>query len=175
VIDIIRINHARTLGAALLAVSAAVVGPVEPARADTTVNDLSVSSCTAANCSSATITGSLTAHGTFSIPWTIKLVAVAGDCVRLETVFALSDLEIVAVSPSGRAFRNDNGGAGNLSLVKIAPAESGFYTIRVARADGSVAGPENFDLSYGRYSLSNPNCASPTPPALSAVREPAKR
>jgi hypothetical protein len=170
VIDIIRINHARTLGAALLAATAAAVALPVPAGASTLVNDLSVSSCTSDNCSSETITGSLSMHGAFSIPWTLRMGAIAGECLRLETVFADSDLEIVAVAPSGTAFRNDNGGAGNLSLVKIAPAESGWYTVRVGRFDGAPVA-ENFILRYGRYtSASNPNCASPTPPVLSAVR-----
>jgi hypothetical protein len=100
--------------------------------------------------------------------------AIANECVRLETVFADSNLEMVAVSPSGQVFRDNNSGAGDLSLVKIAPAESGWYTVQVARSNGTPAA-ENFGLRYGRYSGGNPNCASPTPPSLSAVRGPAKR
>ena len=145
----------------------------EPAGA-TTINDTSVSTCTGANCSSERVIGSITTHGSFAIPWTIQVGAIAGECVRLETQLASSDLEVVAVSPSGQVFRDDDGGTGNLSLVKISPAESGWYTVQVARFNGTPAA-ENFTLRYGRYSAGNPNCSGPTAPTLSAVRERAKR
>jgi hypothetical protein len=162
VINIIRLDRSRVLGAALLAASA-VTAPMMPAGAHT-INSLPPSACNFNNCSAALIFGSITSHGSFSIPWEAQVGAIAGECLRLETTTADSDLEIVAISPSGQVFSNDNGGAGNLSLVKIAPAESGWYTVRVARSNGTAAA-ENFILRYGRYtSASNPNCASPTPP-----------
>jgi hypothetical protein len=98
--------------------------------------------------------------------------------VRLETTKVLGDsglnLEMVVVSPSGQVFRDDDGGAGNLSLVKIAPTEQGFYTVQVSTANGGAAAV-NFRLRYGRYAVAgNPNCAAPTPPVLSAARERAR-
>jgi hypothetical protein len=164
------------LARSLTALALATVGGLmlaEPARAST-INDLSISTCTGDNCSSERLIGSITSHGPFTIPWAIQVGAIAGECVRLETQLASSDLEVVAVSPSGQVFRDDNGGPGNLSLLKISPAESGWYTVQVSRANGTPAA-ENFTLRYGRYSAGNPNCSGPTAPTLSAVREGTKR
>jgi hypothetical protein len=92
--------------------------------------------------------------------------AEAGNCVRLETTGSGADLEIVAVSPSGQVYRDDDGGAGNEALVKIAPAERGWYTVQVSTFNGAAVST-NFTLLYGRYgTASNVNCADPTPPAL---------
>ena len=172
-IKTIPLNRSHVLGAALLAAST-TLAPAGLAGA-ATINDLSVSTCTSANCSTDSIAGSITTHGGFAIPWVIQVGANAGECLRLATTVTSSDLEIVAVSPSGRVFRNDDGGGGSLSLVKIAPAEAGWYTVQVSQFSGTPVA-ENFVMRYGRYtSASNPNCSTPTPPALSAARERAKR
>jgi hypothetical protein len=160
--SILPTKRAQLLGAALLAASA--IAPAVPAGA-TTINDLSVSTCTSSNCSTDSIAGSLTTHGGFSIPWVIQVGANTGECLRLATTVTTSDLEIVAISPSGQVFRDDDGGTGNLSLVKISPAEAGWYTVRVARFNGAPVA-ENFVMRYGRYVAGNPNCAGATAPAL---------
>jgi hypothetical protein len=108
VINIIRLDRSRVLGAALLAASA-MAAPALPAGAHT-INSLPPSGCTFANCSAALITGSTTTHGIFSVPWAAQVGAIVGECLRLETTQTTSDLEIVVVSPSGQVFSNDNGG-----------------------------------------------------------------
>jgi hypothetical protein len=136
----------------------------------TTINDLSVRNCMRTNCSTESISGSIgNQSGVFPFPWEIQVGSEVGNCLRLETTFADVDLEIVAVSPSGAVYRDDDGGAGDLSLVKIAPAERGWYTVQVSTFDGAAVSA-NFTLLYGRYaSASNPNCQPPTPPAARAV------
>jgi hypothetical protein len=155
------------LAAALLAAASTIFAPTGPASAST-INDLSVSTCTTNNCSSEIITGSLTTHGGFAIPWTIQVGANVRECLRLETTFASSDLEMVVTSPSGLVFRDDDGGVGTLSLVKIASAEAGWHTVQISRFNGSAAA-ENFTLRYGRYSAGNPNCAGATAPTARAT------
>ena len=164
------------MAAAGLAATLATFAPVGSAGAATTINDLSVASCTGINCSSDTINGSLSSIGSYAVPWAIQVGSDPGQCVRLETTFVQGglDLEMVVVSPSGAVYRDDDGGAGLLSLVKIAPTEKGWYTVQISSFNGGSAAV-NFTLRYGRYSsATNPNCANPTPPVLSAVGEHAK-
>jgi hypothetical protein len=166
-VSILRFDRAHLLGAALLAASATFASAGSASAS--TINDLSVSTCTTTNCSTDSIAGSITSHGGFSIPWVIQVGANGGECLRLATITTSSDLEMVAVSPSGLIFRDDDGGDGNLSLLKIAPAEAGWYTVQVARFNGSPTA-ENFVMRYGRYSAaSNPNCAAPNAPTARAA------
>jgi len=168
----------KTMVAAGLAAALAAFVPAGPAGAATTINASKLGTCGTPNCASDTIIGTLGSHGTYAFPWTIQVASDPGQCVRLETTKVLGDsglnLEMVVVSPSGQVFRDDDGGAGNLSLVKIAPTEQGFYTVQVSTANGGAAAV-NFRLRYGRYAAAgNPNCAAPTPPVLSAARERAR-
>lgn len=110
----------------------------------------------------------------YAFRWKIQAASDPGQCIRLETTAVLGNaglnLEMVVVSPSGAVYRDEDGGLGNLPLVKIAPGEQGFYTVQVATANGGAAAV-NFRLRYGRYaSATNRNCASPTPAALHAER-----
>jgi hypothetical protein len=153
----------RTMAAAGLTAALATFAPPGPADAATTINASQIGTCaTPNNCASDTIIGTLGSHGSYAFPWAIQVASDPGQCVRLETTEVLgssgSDLEMVVVSPSGRVFRDDNGGLGNLPLVKIAPTEQGFYTVQVSTANGGAAAV-NFKLRYGRYaSPLNLNC-----------------
>ena len=143
--------------------------PLLPAGA-TTINDLSVRNCARERCSIESITGSIgNQAGVFPFPWEIQVGAESGNCVRLETTGSGGvDLEIVAVSPSGQVYRDDDGGTGNEALVKIAPAERGWYTVQVSTFNGAAVSA-NFTLLYGRYgSAGNINCDAPTTPVLRA-------
>jgi hypothetical protein len=160
-----------TLAAGFVAALAAFV-PAGPAGA-ATINASTLGMCGTPNCASDTIIGALGSHGSYAFPWTIQVASDPDQCVRLETAKVLGNsglnLEMVVVSPSGVVYRDDDGGAGNLSLVKITPTEQGFYTVQVSTANGGAAAV-NFKLRYGRYaSPTNPNCATPTPPVLSAI------
>ena len=157
-----------------VALASAFIGfvPAASASAATTINDISTSTFGTANCSSKSILGSIgNQSNAFAFPWVIQVGAGTGECIRLETTLAaVGDLEIVAVSPSGTLFRDDDGGAGDLSLVKIASAEGGFYTVQISHFAGDAI-DANFRLRYGRYSSGNANCSSPTPPAAAVQRD----
>lgn len=160
------------MAAAVVAATLAAFAPAMPAGAATTINDLTVASCTGARCSSEQITGSLGSFGSYAFPWEIQVGSDPGQCIRLETTDVQGglNLEMVVVSPSGAVYRDDDGGVGNTSLVKIAPTEKGYYTVQVSSFDGGSAAV-NFILRYGRYAAAgNPNCAAPTPPVLRAAR-----
>src|SRR4051794_4361638 len=105
--------------------------------------------------------------GVFPFPWEIQVGANVGQCLRLETTSvdpSSTDLEMVVVSPSGQVYRNDDLATGNrLSLVKVSPAERGWYTVQVSTFDGRPV-TANFTLRYGSYSGGNPNCQTPTQP-----------
>ena len=87
--------------------------------------------------------------------------------MRIETTSQTADLRIVAVSPDGVAYNDDDGGSCSLcSLVKILTGtRKGFYTIQLAQF-GGVPVESLFGIKYGRYNLGNPNCSNPTTPEL---------
>jgi hypothetical protein len=164
--DMRRVLNSKFLAAAGLASALATFLPAGAVSAATTINDPTVASCLPTYCSAESITGTIGSHGSYAFPWEIQVGSDPGQCVRLETTSVQGglDLEMVVVSPSGRLFRDNDGGVGNLSLVKIAPTEQGWYTVQVSAANGGAA-LVNFTLSYGRYSsFGNPNCATATPP-----------
>lgn len=149
----------KTMSAAGLAAALAAFAPAGPAGATSTINASALGTCTAVNCASDTIIGTLGSHGSYAFPWTIQVASDPGQCVRLHTTEVIGvpglTLEMVVVSPSGRVFR---GGGRNPGLVKISPSEQGFYTVQISTADGGAAAV-NFKLRYGRYaSPANPNC-----------------
>ncbi|HEX6010935.1 MAG TPA: hypothetical protein VFY87_03845 [Geminicoccaceae bacterium] len=153
----------KTMAATGLAAALATFAPVGPTGAATTINTSTLGTCGTPNCASDTIIGTLGSHGSYAFPWTIQVASDPGQCVRLDTTEVLGgsglNLEMVVVSPSGRVFRDDDGGVGNLPLVKITPSEQGFYTVQISTANGGAAAV-NFKLRYGRYaSPTNPNCA----------------
>jgi len=130
----------------------------------TQIFDNTVSSCTAADCSSLTIPGTINGNGTSSAgPWTAELFASTNECIRLFVVSQNVDTEIVAVRPDGFIYRNDDGGGSNRPLVKINGTVRGWHTVQVSHFAGSAV-ESDFVLLYGRYNLNNPNCSSPTPP-----------
>jgi hypothetical protein len=156
----------------LLAASALIaVGAANSAAAGGPLYDLSRSTCTTINCSSESITG-YTTNGNFSSPYPTPWVGVigpsGGECLRIQTTQQDADLELVVVAADGTVFRDDDGAGNNLSLVKIAPTIRGPYTVQVSHYAGNPVSA-TFVLRYGLYSpATNPNCASPTPPSLSA-------
>jgi hypothetical protein len=94
-----------------------------------------------------------------AVPFVIQIQGVAGQCLRFETTEQDTNLEMVVVAPNGNTYRDDDGGAGSLSLVKIVPApNTGFYTVQISRFDG-VAVNAAFTLRVGMYPATNPNCS----------------
>jgi hypothetical protein len=157
------------IGSALaIAASVAIDGTVRA----TPIFDPSSSTCTTANCSSETISGTFGALGAAqsALPWTVEIFALPQVCLRVEVTAQTQDLELVVVAPNGTVFRNDDGGVApcpNCPLVQVGNTPSqGWYTVQVAQFAGG-AGFSNFTLLYGVYPLDNPNCATPTTPQAS--------
>jgi len=146
---------------------AAIVLMLAPglAFAQTEVFDNSISSCTAINCSSLTIPGSVLNFGPFAGVWNINVFARAGNCVRLDVISQSHDLEMVVVAPDGSVYRNDDRTVGDTRpLVKIGSVPgSGWYTVHIAQFAGASV-EADFTLLFGHYSAGNPNCATPTLP-----------
>ena len=155
------------------------------AHSQTNIVDPSVSSSATINHSAVRLDGTFFVQGV-PIPgpgsgivttnWTTEVFARTGECLRLDLIRPLGvlgddldDLELVVISPSGIVYRNDDRRRNRdlRPLVKIASAEDGWYTVRVAHFVGSGT-QSNFTLLYSRYtSSSNANCANPTPPLVS--------
>lgn len=137
--------------------------------------DTSLSSCTGENCSSVSVGGSLLGFGTsFAYPWVGQIFAGGAECLRLDVTNQSQDLEIVAVSPRGEVFRNDDRPGSTRPLVKIRTVSAGWYTVQVSTFNGTAVDAD-FTLAFGRYTSSvNPNCASATAPTLALAAEAAK-
>jgi hypothetical protein len=153
----------------LLGLPAVLMLGARPVSAGPLIFDNSISTCTGNNCSSLTLPGSVLAFGPSAASWVIEAFASPGQCVRLDVTSQDTDLEIVAVAPNGQVFRNDDRSGSDLRpLVKIDPTpNNGWFTVQVQHFNGIAVGA-NFVLHYARYNTGNPNCASPTPPVLSA-------
>ncbi len=161
-----RTHHVGLLATGLLVAAAA------PAAA-TQMFDTSVSTCTTANCSSITLGATLAGNGLSAGPWTAEIFGGANECLRLDVTAQTVDLEIVAVAPNGTVFRNDDRPGSLLPLVKINGAQNGWYTVSVSQFAGAIS-DSNFNFAFGRYNLNNPNCATPTAPAMAPATAAAK-
>ena len=158
-----------------LAAAALTFGLTAPASAGP-LFDTSSSSCTGENCSAVSVGGSLLAFGSgLPLPWVGQVFASSGQCLRLDvTQQGSNDLEIVAVSPGGVTFRNDDRAVGDRRpLVKINGTTAGWYSVQVSTFNGSAVDAD-FTLAFGRYNLNNPNCANPTTTASAVAAEAAK-
>jgi hypothetical protein len=151
----------------------------------TNIVDPSVSSSETINNSAVRLDGTIFAQSLptstppttvqISTVWTAEVFARDGECLRFDLTKPvapddeLRDFELVVIEPNGVVFRNDDRSASDpRPLVKIAPADDGWYTVRVANSFGlgNVFGEtNNFTLLYGRYTRGNANCANPTPEA----------
>jgi hypothetical protein len=144
--------------------------------------DPTFATCSRINCSSVQVGGTMNAAGApigaasarSAGPWVGEIFADNGACLRLDVLVEDTDGIMVAVSPSGRVFSNDDRDGDDLRpLVKIGNTERGWYTVHVSTFAG-VPSEADFILAFGRYNRGNRNCASPTPPSLE-VRQTAKR
>ena len=150
------------------AIATFLLAAIAPVAAQATqMFDPSVSSCTAANCSSIGFGATLQGNGLSAGAWTAEIFGGAGTCLRLDVTASGEDVEIVAVAPSGAVFRNDDRPGSLLPLVKINGAENGWYTVSVSQFAGRIS-QSNFTFAFGRYTLNNANCATPTVPARAA-------
>jgi len=149
---------------ASLAIAVSVLGAT--AQAATPIWDNTVSNCTALNCSSLTIPGTVSnVVGASTDRWTIKVFALAGECLRLdETAMFAGDDEMVVVSPDGVIYRNDDfGGTLRPRVVINTTPTRGWYNVSIAHYAGAPAPEHDFILSYGRYVANTANnCATPT-------------
>lgn len=120
--------------------------------------------CTTINCSATIINGSYETNPSNNVnPFTLQVFSSGGECVRLAVTSQGTDLETVLVSPSGAVWKDDDGGGSLLPLVKANTDVRGWYTLQIARFNGTPANAD-FTLSYGRYPLGNINCSAPTTP-----------
>lgn len=132
--------------------------------------DFSTDSCTTVNCGSVRVTAVTNGFNTNNAaagPWVAQTFVSAGQCLRLDTTFQTTDLEMVVVAPNGTFWRVDDRGGSLLPLVVIDPAPvTGWYTVYINHF-GLAGGEHEFDLLYGRYThLNSGNCASPTAPQV---------
>lgn len=137
----------------------------------TQIFDPSASTCTGTNCSQTVIGGTVNGFNSSAGPWTASIFAPANGCLRLQVLTQASDLEIVAASPSGAVFRNDDGGVAPCPLcplVKINGTQNGWYSVSISSFTGAAI-QGNFTLGYGQYNNNNPNCSTPTAPVLSSA------
>lgn len=147
-----------TIGA--MAVSGVILGAAGSAQAQV-LND------TLANGPPLTTSTLIAAGGPFSIPSVFGLRATIGECVRVEGTGATFDAEFTIVAPDGTVYRDNNGGAGSLPLVKIGGApDTGVYTLMINHFNGFPIANGTVTFTYGRFSggAGNANCAAPTPP-----------
>src|SRR4051812_25665905 len=157
-----------------LLASALVLGATTPALA-TQIFDFTNSKCTGTNCSSVQLGGTINANGAVAGPWVAEIFASQGQCLRLDVTQENVNTEIVAVSPSGLVFRNDDrSGADQRPLVGINGTERGFYTVQVSTSAGDAV-ESDFVLAFGRYNLNNPNCTPATQPAAAETAGPAAK
>jgi len=144
---------------------------------------LPLQTCTTANCSPVNIPARLNGNGTSSETWVMTFLATtaaADTCLRFAVINASVNLEMSVVTPDGRVFTNDNVGSGTCThcprVVISSIGDKGYFTVVINHRLGqSMEG--GFALRAGQYkSLSNPNCASPTPLATtkSATRKAVK-
>jgi hypothetical protein len=153
--------------AAVLALSAA---PSGTAFAQSEMIDNGFGFCDFVDCSVTTFAGWVGSSGGQVQPWTGKVFAVAGNCLRIGVSFigtSAANLETVVVAPNGTSrYRNDQGGipsCTNCPLVKIDPAPAtGFYTV-VVSTNNAAAVDSVFHFGFGHYPTGNTNCAAPTP------------
>ena len=145
-----------TVGA--LAMSALVLGAAGAARAQV-LND------TLTNGPPITASALLAAGGGFSYPSVFGLRANIGECVRVEGTGSTFNAEFTIVGPDGQVYRDNDGGSGNLPLVKIGSApDTGVYTLVINDFNGFAVASGTVTFTYGRYSAGSANCSAPTPP-----------
>jgi hypothetical protein len=133
--------------------------------------DTTVSTCTTDNCSSVSVGGSMLAWNAKSAyPWVGQIFALGAECLRLDVTNEGQDLEIVAISPNGDVFRNDDriSGFDRRPLVEIQTVTRGWYTVQVSTVNGDPVDAD-FWLAFGRYNSANPNCANPTAARAAAL------
>jgi hypothetical protein len=123
--------------------------------------------CTGVNCGALKFAATINAFtaSTRASPWTVGVLGQANECVRLQVILQVSDLEMVVVGPDGTVWRNDNGNVSacpTCPVVKFVPLKTGWYTVQVSPANGSAV-EQDFRISYGRYNVGNPNCRGLTP------------
>jgi hypothetical protein len=125
------------------------------------------STCTTANCQAIVINGTIFRFGGNVFPWVAQTLAVKDQCLRIDILAQTEgrNLETVVTAPNGAIYRNDNRNIAPCTacpLVKIRTPATGWYTISVSDAAGRPW-QADFGMRIGRYNLSNPNCATPTP------------
>ena len=146
--------------ATVCAVAAAslVLGAAGPARAQA-LND------TLVNGASITASALLAAGGGFSVPSVFGLRANNGECVRVEGTGSTFDAEFTVVGPDGQVYRDNDGGAGTLPLVRIASApDTGVYTLVINSSSGAAVASGTVTFTYGRFSAGSAQCQPATPP-----------
>jgi hypothetical protein len=135
------------------------------------------SACTSINCDATLLHGNVTTSSTNpggSVePFIMQVHSSEQYCMRLDVVNQSANMQMVVISPDGTVWRNYGRSPNDpRPLIVVPSGAQGWYTVQISLLGGRTSTPGahfNADLSYGRYtSLSNPNCANPTPPALQA-------
>ncbi|MBV8649575.1 hypothetical protein [Paludibacterium sp.] len=131
------------------------------------------SACTSLNCDAtvlhANVTTSSTNPGGSVEPFVLQVHSSPQYCLRLDVFNQSARMQVVIVAPDGTVWRNFGRSAADpRPLVVVPRGVQGWYTVQISLLGGSTPTPGvhyNADFAYGRYtSLSNPNCANPTPP-----------
>jgi len=136
---------------------------LNPAWAGPAVFDSS-NTCTTLNCSASIINGTYVTSSNNNVdPFILQVFSTGSECVRLAVTSQGTDLEAVLVSPSGAVWKDDDGGGSLRPLIKANTDVRGWYTLQIARYNGTAANAD-FTLNYGRYPSGNVNCSAPTTP-----------
>jgi hypothetical protein len=155
----------RWLSAAVVAATALL--QVSTMASATAIFDPTVGTCTGANCDSIELGGRLSGTNGQAGPWTIEVLAGLNECIRLQVLTSNdADVEMVAISPNGQFYRNDDGLAGSCTkcpLLKFQAPSRGNYSVSISHRAG-VAKDVKFRFAYGRYPAGNANCNNPNPP-----------
>ena len=164
-------RHAAAVGAKrrfLSALTVAMLALMPAMRADATnLFDPTIAGSDTLDDTAVRLDGTL--HDTTnSRPWTAKVYAGTGECLRLFVISTLFDAKISVISPSGTVYRDDDSGGSLRPLVRVNNTRAGWYVVQVAHYRG-LPQNANFTLLYGRYPAFNTNCEVPTSPARASA------
>ena len=120
--------------------------------------------------------GALRINGTYersttnnADPFVMQVFSLGNnECLRITGISQGTDLEATLVSPSGRVWRDDDGGGSLRPFIKAVTDVRGWYVLTLSHfAGGGVSA--DFTLDVGRYSNASVYCPSATTPQFAPV------
>lgn len=93
-------------------------------------------------------------------PWLAQVFSSGGECLRIAVVSQGSDLEATLLSPSGRAWQDDDSGGLNRPLIQVQTDVRGWYPLMVNHWSGTAV---NVDFSMD---IQRGSCTPTTSPLV---------